>query len=393
MAKVSGKPSPAAIAAINKNKAAKAGGNEKPSAGAEKPKSKLQKDTEAAKGNSKKEADKQAKLDAINKSRQEKADKAKAAAKAKTDAAAAKEQAKADAAAAKEKAKADKAAEKARLKQEAKDAKAKEKQQKALVPIFVDPEALKVALAQCDELRDSIRNRLKRTAEDIVAIGQDLNKAKDILPHGQFIPWVQNNFDMSHQSVINFMNVANKFAQDTVALNFSPTALYELAAAPAEVVEAVKAKAAAGEMVTVAEIKQMKAEGKPEKSAKPEKTTAPAGSAVKSEHAVDPGIYAGTKNDATAAPAQDDDSAEMTPAETVKTVFNSMSHSLGLLAQYQDVLESDEVAADPELGDMIGKMINAMRNWADALSPSPEPAEAPVNGKKDVVINIPVNAK
>ena len=58
----------------------------------------------------------------------------------------------------------------------------------------------------------SIQSHLKRTAEDIIAIGFDLIEVKSTLPHGQFIPWLQFEFQMSRTTAWRFMTAANEHA-------------------------------------------------------------------------------------------------------------------------------------------------------------------------------------
>jgi hypothetical protein len=71
---------------------------------------------------------------------------------------------------------------------------------------------------------------LKRTAENILAIGQLLQAVKERLPHGQFLPWLQAEFGMSRMTANHFMHVAEKFAgKCTILLHLPATILYELA--------------------------------------------------------------------------------------------------------------------------------------------------------------------
>lgn len=111
---------------------------------------------------------------------------------------------------------------------------------------------------------ERIKMRMKRTAEDIIEIGKDLIAIKEQLPHGQFLPWIESEFEMSDQTAKNFMNVAERFPQIPNNLEFKPTILYQLAApsTPESVVEKAIEKAESGESVTVAEIKQLKADVK-----------------------------------------------------------------------------------------------------------------------------------
>jgi len=78
----------------------------------------------------------------------------------------------------------------------------------------------------------SIKARMKRTAEDIIAIGQDLLDAKEDFGHGFFLPWLKAEFEMSEPQAQRFMQVARRFGEETKSIkmmDFSPTILYALA--------------------------------------------------------------------------------------------------------------------------------------------------------------------
>lgn len=76
----------------------------------------------------------------------------------------------------------------------------------------------------------AIHARLKRTAEDIIAIGRDLIEVKARLLYGHFVPWLQSEFDMTPRSAQRFMQVAEKFGSRNDKLSFLPASvLYELA--------------------------------------------------------------------------------------------------------------------------------------------------------------------
>lgn len=127
-----------------------------------------------------------------------------------------------------------------------------------------DYETLASETAQALRLSaERIRLRLKRTAEDIVAIGQELHDAKAQLAHGQFGAWLDAEFEMSQPTAERFMMVAERFGGKIVNLtNINPSVLYALAApstsdeivagvtsgeipATAEAIKAAKAEAAA----------------------------------------------------------------------------------------------------------------------------------------------------
>jgi hypothetical protein len=55
---------------------------------------------------------------------------------------------------------------------------------------------------------DRIRERIKKTVEDISEVRNDLLAVKEALPHGQFLPWLRAEFGWSERSAQNFMGVA-----------------------------------------------------------------------------------------------------------------------------------------------------------------------------------------
>ncbi len=352
-------------------------------------KSGLNKAIDAAKATQKPKAAKAAKpstkdtVAAIKAAEKEKAAKAKAAADAKkkaekdkADKLKAKEKEKAAVAKEKEKAAKEKAKAKVAAKAEKEAAKADKKESTALV--VVTPEQLAVAISEADKIGEDLKGRLKRTVEDMVAIGQGLNKIKEILPHGHFVPYIERNFDLTHQSANNFMNVANRFSEDPQMLGFSPTILYELAqpSTPAEVIEAVKAKKASGEAVTVAEVKQMKQEAKPAKEVKVEN----ADNSNYQAKQVSPGHPAEQKPEREPEPLtiSFDESVISTDGDpnaakrrAVQAVYDAVDAALIALQENQSLLTKDHFIANDEASqDMVIKMASSLQTWADFLNRS-----------------------
>jgi hypothetical protein len=98
----------------------------------------------------------------------------------------------------------------------------------------------------------AIHERMKRTAEGIVATGRDLIAVKARLAHGQFRDWLKIEFDWSHDTARRCMSVAERFGEMTQIASFAPSALYLLSeplTPPAAVDEAL-ALAESGEKVT-----------------------------------------------------------------------------------------------------------------------------------------------
>jgi FtsZ-binding cell division protein ZapB len=71
---------------------------------------------------------------------------------------------------------------------------------------------------------------LKRTAEHILLIGQNLTTVKEKLPHGQFLLWIETEFGMSRRTARHFIRVAEKLEDTWRNFHHLPVSvLYELA--------------------------------------------------------------------------------------------------------------------------------------------------------------------
>lgn len=91
------------------------------------------------------------------------------------------------------------------------------------------------------EKAQSIHARLKRTAEDIIAIGQDLIDVKARLGHGKFQDWLKAEFEMSLWTANKFVQVSTRF-KSVKFTDLPISILYELAApsTPDVVIEMVE---------------------------------------------------------------------------------------------------------------------------------------------------------
>ena len=94
---------------------------------------------------------------------------------------------------------------------------------------------------------DETRGLLKRTAQNIVLIGRNLQEVKAVLPYGRFLAWLHAEFAMTERHARNFMHVAARFGgRSEIISDLSVTVIYELAA-PATP-EAVVARVVSGEV-------------------------------------------------------------------------------------------------------------------------------------------------
>lgn len=114
-----------------------------------------------------------------------------------------------------------------------------------------------------------IKLLMRRTAQDIVEIGQQLVEIKEKLGHGCFEDWLKAEFDWTQMTANRFMNVAKKFESNNLLdLSIAPSALYLLAApsTPKVAREEAIARAGAGEQIThkvAQEIVKEKKQGSP----------------------------------------------------------------------------------------------------------------------------------
>lgn len=145
-----------------------------------------------------------------------------------------------------------------------------------LVVVGFNYDLLETKLA--DKVRsaaDRIRERVKKTVEEIIEVGNDLLAVKEALDHGQFLPWLKAGFGWSERSAQNFMSVAEQFKSAKIAdLPIQPSAAYLLAAPsiPDEAREKAVEKAEADEEITFATAREIVAEARKKKRPRRQKT-------------------------------------------------------------------------------------------------------------------------
>jgi Protein of unknown function (DUF3102) len=77
----------------------------------------------------------------------------------------------------------------------------------------------------------SIRFRMRRSAADMMAIGQSLLKVKALLEHGRFGTWLESEFGWNYKTANRLMHVAEAFKLVNLSnLNIGASGLCELAA-------------------------------------------------------------------------------------------------------------------------------------------------------------------
>ncbi len=159
---------------------------------------------------------------------------------------------------------------------------AKQPQKGELVPVVVGFNYDLLDTKVAEKVRssaDRIREKVKKTVEDIIEVGNDLLNVKEALPHGKFGEWLKKEFGWAERSAQNFMAVAQAFGPKTEMisdLTIQPTAAYLLAApsAPGEALQQAIERAEAGEEITSAVAKRILAEAR--KNSRREKRRVPA---------------------------------------------------------------------------------------------------------------------
>ena len=106
-----------------------------------------------------------------------------------------------------------------------------------------------------------IKERLRRTAQDVWEVGKQLNEVRSQLEHGQFEGWLSAEFGWSRRTAYNFINVYEAFSDSTnfAQLDIATSALYKLAApsTPQSVRQQFLDKAEQGVKITHKEISQV----------------------------------------------------------------------------------------------------------------------------------------
>ncbi|MEH2290150.1 DUF3102 domain-containing protein [Nostoc sp.] len=116
-----------------------------------------------------------------------------------------------------------------------------------------------------------IKERLRRSAQDIWEIGQKLADVRSRLKHGQFETWLKAEFGWSRRTAYNFINVYEAFAEraNFAQIDIATSALYLLAApsTPENVREEILQRAKEGETLSHKSIRQVIKEEKSQSTA------------------------------------------------------------------------------------------------------------------------------
>ena len=131
------------------------------------------------------------------------------------------------------------------------------------VVVAFDYDSLSRAVAkQVRSAAERIRQKVKKTLDDIMEVGTDLLDVKASLEHGRFGSWLQAEFGWTVRTAQHFMAVAEQFGPKNEIIShlaFQPTAAYLLAApsVPDQARQLAIERAEAGERITTKVAREM----------------------------------------------------------------------------------------------------------------------------------------
>lgn len=106
----------------------------------------------------------------------------------------------------------------------------------------------------------TIKRHERRTIENMVTIGRELKAVQDRLPHGQFLPWIEQEFGWQKTIAYNLLNLAAKFPPGgNLPVGIGLAALYQLTAAPDSALQEAQNRQHAGETITKAKATEIAA--------------------------------------------------------------------------------------------------------------------------------------
>ena len=123
-----------------------------------------------------------------------------------------------------------------------------------------NPSTLALALT-LEQRVVKIQFHLQNIAQSAIIIGQELIECKKEVPHGEWLNWLEKNFNLKQSSAKNFMAIAERFGNRQLIGDLGYTQMVQMLALPAGEEEKFLAdKAAEGTPVEDMTIKKLRAE-------------------------------------------------------------------------------------------------------------------------------------
>lgn len=111
-----------------------------------------------------------------------------------------------------------------------------------------------------NQLTVEIKFYFNQWGQNTIEIGKRLIAAKELVGHGNFGKWLEDNFNLSQQTARKFMQVAERFGKTRIDTCFNSTQMIAMLALPeGEEEKFIEAKTAEGTPVEDMTVKQLRA--------------------------------------------------------------------------------------------------------------------------------------
>lgn len=88
-----------------------------------------------------------------------------------------------------------------------------------------------------EQLTVEIKFYVNQWGQNTIEIGKRLIAAKELVGHGEWAKWLEENFNLTQQTARNFMRCAERFGNSKSILNLNSTQMIQLLSLPAEETE------------------------------------------------------------------------------------------------------------------------------------------------------------
>ena len=117
------------------------------------------------------------------------------------------------------------------------------------------------ASTSLEELTTGIHFYLREMGQNVIEIGKRLILAKELVPHGEWMSWLDDNFGLKYRMAANFMAVAERFANVHSNAHLNQTQMIQMLVLPVGEEEKFIAELAAeGLIVAEMSVKTLRAE-------------------------------------------------------------------------------------------------------------------------------------
>ena len=83
-----------------------------------------------------------------------------------------------------------------------------------------------------EELTSGIRFYLREMGQNVIEIGKRLIFAKELVPHGEWLSWLDDNFGLKYRMAANFMAVAERFGNVHSNAHLNQTQMIQMLVLP-----------------------------------------------------------------------------------------------------------------------------------------------------------------